>query len=208
VSILTVLPFLIQGASLGLTASISPGPLLFYLISQSLSGGWKRGAIVAIAPLVSDIPLIIVILVVLDHIPPLLLRLISIVGGIYVIYLAWNLLRSWRQNRSINLDEKSEFRHNLGRAILVNYLSPGPYMFWSLVNGPLLLQALHISILHGIVFLISFYSLFIGIMIGLVSIFSQAQRFGQRLVRTLTLFSVIILTIIGIVLIYRGFHGL
>lgn len=207
-SILTVLPFLIQGASLGLTASISPGPLLFYLISQSLSGGWKRGAIVAIAPLVSDIPLIIVILVVLDHIPPLLLRLISIVGGIYVIYLAWNLLRSWRQNRSINLDEKSEFRHNLGRAILVNYLSPGPYMFWSLVNGPLLLQALHISILHGIVFLISFYSLFIGIMIGLVSIFSQAQRFGQRLVRTLTLFSVIILTIIGIVLIYRGFHGL
>ena len=206
-SILTVLPFLIQGASLGLTASISPGPLLFYLISQSLSGGWKRGAIVAIAPLVSDIPLIIVILVVLDHIPPLLLRLISIVGGIYVIYLAWNLLRSWRQNRSINLDEKSEFRHNLGRAILVNYLSPGPYMFWSLVNGPLLLQALHISILHGIVFLISFYSLFIGIMIGLVSIFSQAQRFGQRLVRTLTLFSVIILTIIGIVLIYRGFHG-
>jgi threonine/homoserine/homoserine lactone efflux protein len=208
VSILTIIPFLLQGASLGLTASISPGPLLLYLISQSLSGGWKRGVIVAIAPLVSDIPLIIVILVVLDHVPPLLLRLISIVGGIYVIYLAWNLFQSWRQNRSVNLDEKSEFRHNLGRAILVNYLSPGPYMFWTLVNGPLLLQALHISIMHGILFLISFYAMFVGSMIALVSIFSQAQRFGQRIVRTLSLLSVIILSIIGVILIYRGFHGI
>ena len=206
-SILNIFPFLFQGASLGLTASVSPGPLLFYLISQSLSGGWKRGVTVAIAPLVSDIPLIVVILVMLDHVPPLLLRLITIVGGIYVIYLAWNLFQSWRQNRKVNLDEKSEFRHNLGRAILVNYLSPGPYMFWSLVNGPLLLQALHISIMHGIVFLVSFYTMFIGSMIALVSIFSQAQRFGQSLVRTLSLLSGIILSIIGIILIYRGIHG-
>lgn len=207
-SILTIVPFLLQGGSLGLTASISPGPLLFYLISQSLSGGWKRGAIVSIAPLVSDIPLIIIILVLLDHVPPLFLRFLSIGGGIYVIYLAWNLFQSWRRNRGVNLDEKSEFRHNLGRAILVNYLSPGPYMFWTLVNGPLLLQALHISILHGIVFLISFYGLFIGSMLALVSIFSQAQRFGQRIVRTLSLLSVIILSIFGVVLIYRGVTGI
>ena len=207
-SILTLFPFLLQGASLGLTASISPGPLLIYLISQSLTGGWKRGAIVAIAPLVSDIPLIIVILVLLDHVTPFFLRLISIVGGIYLIYLAWNLFKSWHQNRGLYLDEKSEFRHNLGRAILVNYLSPGPYMFWTLVNGPLLLQALHVSIMHGIVFLISFYALFIGSMITLVSIFSQAQRFGQRLVRTLSLLSVLILSIFGVILIYRGFQGI
>jgi len=208
VTLLTILPFLVQGASLGLTASVSPGPLLFYLISQSLSGGWKRGFIVAIAPLVSDLPLVIIILVLLDHVPPLFLRLLSIAGGIYVIYLAWNLFRNWRKNLVVKQDEKSEFHHNLGRAILVNYLSPGPYMFWTLVNGPLLLQALHISILHGVVFLISFYGLFIGCMIALVSIFSQAQRFGQRIVRTLTLLSVIILGVFGVVLIYRGFHGI
>ncbi len=112
------------------------------------------------------------------------------------------------KNLAVKQDEKSEFHHNLGRAILVNYLSPGPYMFWTLVNGPLLLQALHISILHGVVFLISFYGLFIGCMIALVSIFSQAQRFGQRIVRTLTLLSVIILGIFGVVLIYRGLHGI
>jgi threonine/homoserine/homoserine lactone efflux protein len=80
---LNIIPLILQGAGLGLSACVSPGPLLLYLISQSLMGGWKRGAIVAIAPLVSDIPLIVVILVVLNQIPDLFLRAISLLGGVY-----------------------------------------------------------------------------------------------------------------------------
>jgi threonine/homoserine/homoserine lactone efflux protein len=204
----TLIPFLIQGASLGLSASISPGPLLFYLISQSLFGGWKRGAIVAIAPLISDTPLIIVIVVLLDQVPPLFLRLISLFGGIYLLYLAWKLFLKWRQKYSLQLDESAKPYQNLGRAILVNYLSPGPYLFWTLVNGPLLLQALRISIIHGIGFLVSFYGLFIGCMFIFAAIFSQVRRFGQHLVMALTLSSVVILNIFGIILIIRGIRGI
>jgi threonine/homoserine/homoserine lactone efflux protein len=204
----TLIPFLIQGASLGLSASISPGPLLFYLISQSLFGGWKRGATVAIAPLISDAPLIIVIVVLLDQLPPLFHRLISLLGGIYLLYLAWKLFLKWRQKYSLQLDESAKPYQNLGRAILVNYLSPGPYLFWTLVNGPLLLQALRISIIHGIGFLVSFYGLFIVCMIILAAIISQVRRFGQRLVMALTLSSVIIMNIFGIILIIRGIRGI
>jgi threonine/homoserine/homoserine lactone efflux protein len=171
-------------------------------------GGWKRGAIVAIAPLISDIPLIIVILVLLNQIPNFALRAISLIGGVYVIYLAWKLFQAWKSPPFNQLEAKVNFPQNLMRAVLVNYSSPGPYMFWTLVNGPLLLSALRTSIFHGIVFLISFYSLFIGGMLGLVGIFSQAGRLASHFVRVLKLISVIILSLLGIIMIYRGVIGI
>ena len=204
----TIIPIFIQGASLGLSASISPGPLFAYLVSQSLSGGWKRGAIVALAPLFSDIPLVVAILLLLDQVPAIFLSVISLLGGIYVIYLAWQGLQAWQGKSSQSVREVSHFHQNLGRAVLVNYSSPGPYMFWTLVNGPLLLSAIRTSILHGVVFLLSFYGLFIGSMLVLAGIFSQAQRMGPKVVRILSLVSVIVLCIFGGVLIFRGLSGI
>ena len=204
----TIIPILVQGASLGLSASISPGPLLAYLVSQSLSCGWKRGAIVALAPLLSDIPLVIAIVLLLEQVPVIFLSLISLLGGIYVIYLAWRGLQAWQGKSNRTVKEESPFHQNLGRAVLVNYSSPGPYMFWTLVNGPLLLSAIRTSILHGIVFLIGFYGLFIGSMLLLAIIFSQAQRIGPKLVRILSLVSMMVLCIFGGVLIFRGLSGI
>lgn len=203
-----IFPLILQGAGLGLSASISPGPLLVYLISQSLTGGWKRGAIVALAPLLSDIPLVIAIVLLLEQVPAIFLNLISLAGGIYVIYLAWKLFTAWRVNPSNPVPEPAKLHQSLGRAILVNFSSPGPYMFWTLVNGPLLLTALRTSVFHGIIFVLSFYSLFIGSMLVLAGIFSQAQRLGPRLVRVLSLVSVIILCVFGGSLIYRGLSAM
>lgn len=124
-----IIPLILQGAGLGLSASISPGPLLVYLISQSLTGGWKRGAIVALAPLLSDIPLVIAIVLLLEQVPAIFLNLISLAGGIYVIYLAWKLFTAWRANLNNLVPEPVKLHQSLGRAILVNFSSPGPYMF-------------------------------------------------------------------------------
>ena len=45
--------FLLQGAALGFTAATVPGPFQAFLISESLAGGWRRGAPIAFAPLIS-----------------------------------------------------------------------------------------------------------------------------------------------------------
>ena len=36
--------FLLQGVALGFTAVTAPGPFQAFLISESLAGGWRRGA--------------------------------------------------------------------------------------------------------------------------------------------------------------------
>ena len=87
----TFLSYFLQGAALGFAAAITPGPFQTYLISESLSGGWRRGAPVAFAPLLSDLPIILLSLFLLNQLPESFLRVISTAGGAFALYLAWRL---------------------------------------------------------------------------------------------------------------------
>jgi threonine/homoserine/homoserine lactone efflux protein len=65
--------FFLQGAALGLTAAATPGSLQTLLISETLLGGIKRGARVTLAPLITDAPIIIAVLLILNQVPPVVL---------------------------------------------------------------------------------------------------------------------------------------
>jgi threonine/homoserine/homoserine lactone efflux protein len=203
-----MLSFFAQGAAIGLTAAGAPGPLLTYLISRSLSGGWRQGALVALGPLISDPFIVVTILLLLDRVPPSFLLVISLLGGMYVLYLAWGSIKQWSKGSQEIVVVESTPSGDLRKAALMNFLSPGPYAFWTLVNGPILLSALKESIWYGVAFLLGFYGVFIGGMLVLAIIFSQARRLGSKVVRILLLISIIVLSIFGILLIYRGITGL
>lgn len=206
---------LLQGVALGLSAAASPGPFQAYLISQALSGGWRRAAPVAFAPLISDGPIIIGALLLLDQLPPIFLRIISFAGGIFVLYLAWGLWKQWRlaaptpgvesANTTAPVPRDSQV---LWRGVMMNLLSPGPYTFWTLVTGPILLAATHQSWLHAGAFLGGFYTALIGGMLLIASVFHLARQLGPRLVRSLLLLSFAILTIFGMLLLYRGIFSM
>lgn len=59
---------LAQGAVYGFAAAVQPGPFLAYLISQTLRNGWRRTLPVVLAPLLSDGPIIVLVLFVLSRI--------------------------------------------------------------------------------------------------------------------------------------------
>lgn len=209
--------FLLQGAALGVTAAGSPGAFQAYLITQTLNGGWRRGALVAMGPLVSDPPIVITIVFLLDNLPAGFLRWIGLLGGGFALYLAWGLWRGVHRGTGIGnyVTESSsptpatplEARGVVGRAALMNLLSPGPYLFWSLVLGPLLLGAWQRSPLSGVAFLAGFYAAFIGSMLLLAALFAQAQRFGPRFVRLLAQFSILILAFFGLYLIWQALNS-
>lgn len=207
--------FFLQGFALGLSAAASPGLFQTFLINQTLSGGWRRSAPLTLAPLISDISIVLTILLLLNRLPSRFLSGVSLAGGIFALYLVWIGWRQWRlaapgeptfpQNSTIARPSRIPI---FWRAILVNSLSPGPYTFWTLVNGPLLLTALKISAWHTAAFLVGFYGMFITGMLILVAIFQQALRMGPLLVRYLTLLSLIILGAFAIILLHRGISGL
>jgi threonine/homoserine/homoserine lactone efflux protein len=198
-----ILSFFLQGAAIGISAGASPGPLQALLLSETLSGGWKRGLPVTLAPLITDAPIILLSLVLLDQVPPIFLRIVSLAGGVLLLYLAWG---NWKQVRTSDDSVQDEPQNSGGlkKAILMNWLSPHPYIFWTLVNGPILLSGLRQSTLHGGAFLFGFYGIFTGLMALMVLFFSQIRRMGPRVNRGLIIVSMAALVVFAGILLKQG----
>lgn len=198
---------IVSGVSLGLSASLLPGPLQTYLIQLTLSLGWRRSIIAVLSPLIADIPVIILMVFLLSQLPPQITNLLQIAGGLFVLWLAWG---TWRQLRAGILLGSESGTTNLtpgqvlARMIGVNLLSPGPYIFWSTVNGPLFLQGLRESALHGAAFLVAFYGVFIGMLSLYVFVFDRLRQLDRRVTQLLLFITVVALAFLGLSLIAQG----
>lgn len=203
----TPLTYFFQGAALGFSGAITPGPFQTFLISETLSGGWRQGSPIAFAPLISDLPIILLSLLLLNQIPGSFLRLVSLAGGVFVLYLAWRLWGNWRKGIIEVESEPERERGNLWRGVAANMLSPGPYLFWGFVSGPILLSALHQSFLMGLAFLGGFYGVMVITLLGIAVLFDQTRRLGARVIHVLLLISIIILIIFAAVLFWQAITG-
>lgn len=177
--------FAIKGIVLGLSAAASPGPFQAYLIAQALRLGWKRALPIALAPLLSDGPIILLVLFVLTRLPQDFLRWLQVAGGLFVLYLALKSFQAYRvfQPESV-LDNRSE-RLSLIQAVMMNFLSPGPYIYWSILAGPLLLSGWNDRPAYGIAFLAGFYVVMVSSLVLLIILFGSARRLGPRVNRIL-----------------------
>src|SRR5512141_2573214 len=88
--------YIVQGIGYGFAAAVQPGPLQTYLISQALMKGWRKALPAALAPLLSDGPIIILCLLVFSQVPAWLQRFLYLAGGLFVIYLAYGAYKTWR----------------------------------------------------------------------------------------------------------------
>jgi threonine/homoserine/homoserine lactone efflux protein len=197
-----MLPYLLQGITLGFAAGAQPGPFQTYLITQTLANGWRKTLIAAFAPLVSDGFIIILSIFVLKQIPASMQRLLYIAGGIFIFFLAWSSYQQWH-NFDENVDAESK-EQSIWKAATMNFLSPGPYVFWSLVSGPILLRGLEESLLTGITFLLAFYGAMISLNIALIVILGQASQKHARFRRTLLIIATIALFIFGVYQLWLG----
>ena len=180
-----MLPILIMAGGYAFASAVQPGPFLAYLISQSLTHGWRRTLPAAFAPLLSDGPIIIVVLFILTRLPPTMLIYLRLAGGVFLLYLAYGAFRNWRAFRADVSPAASAKGQSVVQAALVNLLNPGPWLGWSLVMGPLLLKAWGESPAHGIAMLVGFYSVMVLSLMGIIVVFGVARRLGPRLTRGL-----------------------
>jgi threonine/homoserine/homoserine lactone efflux protein len=198
-----VLSLISQGVSLGFTAGASPGPLQSYLISTTLAQGWRRGLLVVLTPMLTDAPIIVLAVMVLKELPTGAIRIIQVAGGMYLLWIAYGTLKQLHKSVGFTSVAVSQ-RRTIGQALLINWLSPAPYIFWGTITGPLLISAMTLSIWHGIAFLVAFYGAFLGFLVLLVIVFNRVRRLGARIVQGITLVTLAILTIFGLSLIAQG----
>lgn len=199
--------YFIQGITFGFAAAVQPGPFQTYLISQTLTNGWRRTLPAVLAPLLSDGPVLALVLLVLSRVPDSVIQLLHLAGGAFVIFLAVGTFKSW-QRFEVKKSSPQPSQQSLFKAAFVNLLNPNPYLFWSLVGGPLLLTGWRENPLNGIGLLLGFYITIIGSMGVGVVLLSTTGRLGPKVNRALLGISALALFGMGIYQIWLGLNGL
>lgn len=162
---------------MGLSAGLSPGPLLALVITATLRSGLVGGLQVAVAPFVTDAPIIALSVLLVGFLPPEALRWVGTVGGLVVIWMGVEIIRS-----SIKAEPPSEARDQAGskrelwRGAVVNALNPHPYLFWATVGGPALVSGWRMSPWYALAFLVPFYALLVGSKMLIAFLVSSRSR--------------------------------
>lgn len=196
-----MLHYLILGITFAFAAAVQPGPLQTYLISQSLTKGHRHTLPAVFSPLISDGPIIVLVILVLNNVPHSLISVLQFAGGVFLLYLAVNAWKTWRDYDAKKAVQIQSSQQTLLKAATVNLLNPNPYLGWSLVMGPLLLKGWRETPANGIILLVSFYTTMVVSLIGIIMLFSTARNLGPRVSRVL-------IGISAIALACFGFYGL
>ena len=199
-----MLVYLILGITYGFAAAVMPGPLSTYLISQALTNGWRRTLPATFAPLLSDGPIILLVLLILTRLPLWLEQLLRFSGGFFVLYLAVGAAKAWRAHDEREALRVQSSRQSLVKATMVNLLNPNPYLSWTLVLGPLLLKGWRETPGNALTLLVSFYGTMIFIMVMLVALFSAARNLGPKVNRSLIGASAVALACFGLYQLWLG----
>ncbi len=192
-----MMSYILLGSGLAFAAAIQPGPLQAYLFSSVTQRGWRRTLPAALAPIVSDGPIILVVLLLLTRLPDEAARIMQAAGGLLLLFFAWSAYRQWRSGPAPEKKDSGRTPRSLLEASGINLVNPNPWLGWTLVMGPALLAAWAVSPAHGIAFLVSFYGVIVGMTALLILLLGTTSFLSPRLRHTLILVSAILLAALG-----------
>jgi len=197
--------FLSFGVVLGLSAGIAPGPLLALVISETLQHGIPAGLKIAVAPIITDLPIILVTFFLFAklsnfHTP---LGIVSLMGGLFILHMGYESFRS----KNVDLTAREQKPNSLAKGVLTNILNPHPYLFWFSVGGPIMIKAMNVSVAALVAFLFSFYLLLVGSKVLLVMAVGKSKSFfsGKLYIYTVR-FLGLVLCMLAFVLMYDGLN--
>jgi len=195
--------FISAGVLLGLSSGLSPGPLLTLVLTQTIRHNRAEGIKVALSPLITDLPIILITVLILGRLSRfgIFLAIISFVGAIFLAYLGVESLRS----KELNLEVRDSKSGSLKKGIIVNFLNPSPYLFWTTVGTPLLLKANKTDLLTSILFMVLFYVFLIGSKAVVAFLVDRTKQFiNQRIYIVIVRILGIGLLIFSLIFLYDG----
>jgi threonine/homoserine/homoserine lactone efflux protein len=197
--------YLLLGLSLGLGAGLSPGPLLTLVITRTLARGFGAGLRVALSPLITDAPIILITLLLFSALPPMFESAVTAIGGLFLIYLGVETVRSARHVQlGAPAAAPGAATLDLWHGALVNVLSPHPWLFWIAIGSPTLARAWQLGWPYALAFLAGFYALLIGGKIAVAAGVAGGRRFlTERWYRGLLAFAGLLLCLFGGLLLWQ-----
>lgn len=159
---------------LSIISAATPGPLTTLIISETLKHGKMAGIKIAVAPLFTDLPILLLSLFVLSKLEQLniLLGAISFFGACYLGYLAYTNITT----KSIHLDASSGNKSFM-KGVVSNFLNPNPYIFYFSILGPMIVKGMQTNLLLGPISIFIFLGVFVFLNILVALLVHRAKQF-------------------------------
>ena len=192
------------GISYAFSAGLQPGPLQAFFLAKVAEQGWRRTLPAAFAPLISDGPIALVSILLLNILPETFRNLLQLAGGFLLLYFAWNAFRNWREDQVVDFGESESTPKTVFQAALINLLNPNPYLGWSLVMGPAVVAAWAKSPGTAISLLLAFYITMIITSMVMIYLMGRALLLGPGARKVMNLISALLLVGLGLYFLYQA----
>jgi threonine/homoserine/homoserine lactone efflux protein len=196
--------YLGMGLIFGLSSGLAPGPMLTLVLAETLRHGFHAGARTAMAPLVTDIPIVGISLAVVSGLSGWhpALGLISLAGALFLVYSGYETFSSPEAAASPRVAEPQSLR----KGVVTNFLNPHPYLFWITVGSPTAIRAWSGGAGRAVSFVAGFYLCLVGSKVVLAALADKgryllggsAHRFCMRGLGVLLWLCAVLLAMDGI----------
>lgn len=173
------------------------------MISETLKGNKFNGILIALVPLITDLPIVLISIYLLKSIADTayIFGPLSILGGLFLLYLGIQNLKFVPKD----VKTKNSYRSSIKYGVFTNFLSPHPYLFWITIGAPAFIKAGDSGTIHSYLFVLGFYVLLIGAKITVALISNSIKGFlSSKSYQTIMKLIGIVLIFYGILLIYDG----
>jgi threonine/homoserine/homoserine lactone efflux protein len=185
--------FLFSGVVFGLSAGLSPGPLLTLVISETLKHDVKEGIKVSFAPVLTDFPIVMFTTLVLSRLSSMsvLLGVVSLLGSAFLVYLGYEGISF----KGVDIEVEQAKPQSIRKGVIANFLNPSPYLFWFTIGAPLALKAFDIGMLPASAFILGFYVFLVGSKVLVAVVVGKSRFFlkSRNYIYTIRLLGIILL---------------
>lgn len=145
------------------------------------------------APLVSDAPIVVLMLSLVRQMPAGVLAGIRVAGGVFLLYLSCRIVMSFKRREDNETAVTGSGKNFVGRGVwhaaIMNLLNPNPYIFWGTVGAVVFSDGWSRGPNVGVAFLVGMYVMLIGGLALTVLVFGTIGAFGPKVSRVLSLLS-------------------
>jgi len=193
-----MLEYVALGIGFAFSAGVQPGPLQAFLLSRVAATGWRRTLPASLSPLLSDIPIALVVLLILGRLPEVGQLVLRAAGGLLLIYLAWSTIRQLNRTSAPSAEARHSAPRTFLQAALVNVLNPNPYLGWALVLGPAAGAAWREQPAWAVALVVAFYGTLVLTLAAFIFLFGTARFLSPRAQRGLVWASGLCLAALGV----------
>ena len=199
----------ILGAGMGVVGGIFPNPLLMIALTQVALGRWLRAIGVLIgAPLAVDGCLLLLTCFFYGFIPAAIAHDVAYVGGVVLIGFACYSLWELRHRTPTQLANSVSMSYaSVSVALLSEVSSPGTWVYWLTIAGPILAEGRQHGYGHVIPFFVGGLVGFYGAALVALCLLSWGAGLHARIKQHLFLATNILLLLMGISYLARAFRG-